>query len=86
MNFINDELNGHQVRIRPGFLKQNITIDGKKVPKQFLKYNFPFQLITTGTITQGHITNSTERRIVADKDIISLQKGKIFVNNHEFEL
>ena len=77
-NFVDDELNGHEVRIRPGFLKQSITIDGKKVPKKFLKMHIPF----VNTWIENYDGERT-KSIIVNRDKICSQKDKILVNDHE---
>ena len=84
MNFVNTYFGGHQVRIRPGFLKQNITIDGKKVPKKILNYHCPF--INSSKQEMSCIDGVyTVKSLTVANDVINMQNGKIFINDHDIE-
>ncbi len=84
MLFVDDNSSGHDLKIRPGFLKQNIYIDGQKVPKKLLHYTFPFQLISSSvsTTTIGNKPSIT----VYGKDSIDFSDGKVVVNGHELNV
>ncbi len=85
MNFYDNFINGHAVRVRPGFFKQRITIDGKQVPRKFMKFNFPLVSIVKPEYDYGE-RRPILKSITFDRDKISVKDDKIFVNDHEIEL
>ena len=79
MNFF---IGDHEVQIKPGFLKQRIWVDGKKVPKKYLNFTVPSIFVNTVIDNERDGNRQVE---VYQRDRFEFDDGKLFLNGHEFE-